>query len=402
MSIEKVTYTITEFLNENYLSKNYNASLVLSGVDKEDFKQHIGQNDFMINEVPLSLNTSLYYIEGKYIRMGDILIVAEYGNFDSTIQIQIYGETLKSTIEFYNLFYKNTVEPKLKNKKVTIGFYRLSFNTQGSLTSTYDRMDYENFDNVNDKFYPYLDINLFTKEFFTREENILVLSGKHGTGKTKFSSLLLKKAIENFELVKNNRNKNIVRLDSSEFEDLDEDNLTEIKVAYVKNEDILAEESFWGYLNDQNFDFVILDDLDYMLMPRVREASPEDIKRSKFISQFLSYTDGIIPTHTKFVITSNKITKDIDKALMRDGRMFDILSFRELSYEEAFDIWSSLKLPKDIFEENFKEKEKISHAELGSIISMIKKDKEMKAHSYLKDDSISEMHSARKNKKIGF
>jgi len=40
----------------------------------------------------------------------------------------------------------------------------------------------------------------------------------------------------------------------------------------------------------------------------------------------LSFTDGIVPTHTKFIITSNKIDSDIDPALRREGRMFDILT----------------------------------------------------------------------------
>jgi len=408
--LSKETYSLTSFLNEKFIADNYKISFNLDGVDKKCFLDIFKSKDQKLsnlirNEIPLNLESSLMYYTGMYLSE-EIMIVTEINVTGEVISLEIFAQTIENISKLYTFLYKETVEAELKKVIINIGFYRLSLNSRGEVESTYERLKKKNFKKINENFYPFLDTDMFMKEFFTRHENILILTGEAGTGKTKFSSLIMKMALEKYSLIKENRENKKVMGDIDDLEldfetgleSFSEDTYdsNEVKVAYLKNEDILAEESFWSYLTSQNFDFVIMDDLDYMLIPRTREISTEaDIKRAKFISQFLSYTDGIIPTSTKFIITSNKIDKDIDTALMRPGRMFDIFSFRGLSREEAISIWSDNDLDGKLFEKNFPDKEFINHAELGSVMAMLNKDPSIELRGYLKDESISLIQTAK-------
>jgi len=79
----------------------------------------------------------------------------------------------------------------------------------------------------------------------------------------------------------------------------------EVSVAYVKNEKILSTDEFWNNLSSQNYQLVILDDLDYALLPRTQAVSTgEDVDKNAFISQLLSFTDGIFENgnNTKFIM----------------------------------------------------------------------------------------------------
>ena len=84
-------------------------------------------------------------------------------------------------------------------------------------------------------------------------------------------------------------------------------------------------------------DLVILDDFDFMLGSR----DSEDTKQNKFLSKFLTFTDGVRKNKIKFIVTTNQEYRDMDKAILRKGRLFDVLEMRELSLEEGLEIWKS-------------------------------------------------------------
>ena len=163
-------------------------------------------------------------------------------------------------------------------------------------------------------------------------------------------------------------------------------------VQYIKSNDILTMDEFWRNLQKDLPDFVILDDLDYMLTKRDSEAmSHDDIKKNIFLNQLLSFTDGVQKNKTKFIITTNQSFDDVDSALLRKGRLFDILEFKELEKDEALNIWISEGLNKDEFVNLFTT-DFITQADLGSEIAK-RKNKRIKetTRSYLKDSSISKV-----------
>jgi SpoVK/Ycf46/Vps4 family AAA+-type ATPase len=155
-------------------------------------------------------------------------------------------------------------------------------------------------------------------------------------------------------------------------------------------------------LEADTYDFVILDDLDYMLTKRDSEVtSSDDAKKNNFLNQFLSFTDGIKKNNTKFIITTNQSFEDIDSALLRKGRMFDILELRRLDKNEALEIWKENELEESEFNSIFTQHEILS-ADLGSEINKrLNKRIENTLSPYLKEEGISKMTKAGRTKKIG-
>lgn len=157
-------------------------------------------------------------------------------------------------------------------------------------------------------------------------------------------------------------------------------------------------DEFWRTLQKDLPDFVILDDLDYMLTKRDSEVmTNDDAKKNAFLNQLLSYTDGVQKNRTKFIITTNQHFDDVDTALLRKGRLFDILEFRKLTNDEALKIWLEQELKEDEFHILFQGD--VLQSDLGSEIAK-RKNKRIKnvINSYLKEPSISKIK--RKNKRM--
>ena len=106
-----------------------------------------------------------------------------------------------------------------------------------------------------------------------------------------------------------------------------------------------------------------------------------------------------------FIITTNKETKEIDVAILRKGRTFDILNLRALNNAEAKDVWLSEGLKADKFMSSiFKDSDNILPCDLGSEISKIKASEKygIEIKPYVKEDGISMYSNAKTKRKIGF
>jgi SpoVK/Ycf46/Vps4 family AAA+-type ATPase len=251
----------------------------------------------------------------------------------------------------------------------------------GRLNSTMKLYSEEDFKYTNELFYPYIYTDIMFKQLFSHNENILILCGEPGTGKTSLGAQLLDYSMKNMDLMD--------RREDGIFED-------GIQAAYIKSTEVLAMDEFWRTLASKEYDLVFLDDLDYFLTSRDQEIQTnEDAVKNKFLSQFLSFTDGIEQNKTKFVITTNQPFDDIDDALLRKGRLFDILELRRLTNDEALTVWvdSGLSEKEFIFDGD------VLQADLGSEIEK-HLNKEVKIETYLSDESISKLKKF--NKKLGF
>jgi len=277
------------------------------------------------------------------------------------------------------------------------------------------------FEGTTSDFYPYLDTNELFRQYIMSDSNILLLCGKPGIGKTRlgnsFMEYLLTIAECDADIIEQKTTKSIkftnelLEIDPN-VNIVDVTNVIEIeeydgvKVAYVKNEEILAKDEFWNILQEESFKLVFLDDLDYGLLPRTQNVgTSEDINKNKFISNLLSFTDGIFEAgnNTKFIITTNREVKDIDTAVLRKGRTFDILELRDLSKDEALKIWLKNGLSEEAFNKEFSNDKRVLQADLGSAITMtlksLKANKELKP--YIKEDNISLYSKVKNPKKIG-
>lgn len=237
-------------------------------------------------------------------------------------------------------------------------------------------------DYVSEKYYPYICVDSLFKEFFASHESILLLTGEPGLGKSKLATLAMQYAI-------NHPNEIPYPIDSDKYY---------INLVFIRGTEVLSSEEFWMDLESFTPDFVIIDDLDNMLTTREADIqSQEDVLKNKFMNQFLSFTDGIEKRKTKFIITTNQNYRDIDSAVLREGRLFDIIEMRSLTKEEALDIWVSEGINEEYFDK-LQLGNKVSAAKLGSYI--YKHLHKSGDKSYLKEDGISKSNDVKNRRKI--
>jgi len=246
-----------------------------------------------------------------------------------------------------------------------ISFEEINY-INGKISSKYKSIELKHLENILPEFYPFINTDLLIESFLKSNENLMILAGEPGTGKSKFISLILK-----WILLNNFKN--------------------DYTVGIAKDINLLNNDEFWSKVS--NLDLLIFDDLDFMLGSR--NENREDIQKNNFLSKLLSFTDGVIKKNTKIIITTNQPINEIDKALLREGRIFEILNFRKLKKEEAKKIFKIYDIDYEINDEY------ISQAKVGSII-----DKKIKkidnSRSYLLEDGISILHSKKITKKAGF
>jgi len=291
--------------------------------------------------------------------------------------ISTYCKTQKINQKIFKLLTK--YEPTSGDVDLYMDNY---FSSKGQIDATLKVYKTDDFEYVNNLFTPYINTNIMFEQLYSNKENILILCGESGTGKTSLSSQLLKFSLEHTDMLPHEKDLDLL----NDF----------VQVAYIKSTELLAQDEFWRTLASKDYDLVILDDLDYFLTSRNQEIqTSEDVDRNKFLSQFLSFTDGIEQNKTNFIITTNQPFEDIDTAILRKGRLFDILELRKLTNKEALNVWVSAGLSK----KTFMFEGEVLQADLGSEIEK-HLNKDIKIEKYLYDESVSKLKKF--NKKIGF
>lgn len=322
-----------------------------------------------------------YNTEKKFYSESVIITVS--GNSRDTA-FNIYCKSEFDLNRIYNICLKHIDQEQESEVKA---FFESFYIKQNGIDKTTKVLTLKDVAETSELYYPFLDTKMMFEQFCTGNENILILTGLPGLGKTRFSNLLFKHLFQEPENIPYDKLEAIPELDEQFF-----------NIAYVKSTDILAMDEFWRTLQKELPDFVILDDLDYMLTKRESEViTSDDAKKNAFLNQLLSYTDGVQKNKTKFIITTNQHFDDVDTALLRKGRLFDILEFRKLTNSEAKKIWLSQDLKEEDFNNMFQDD--VLQSDLGSEIAK-RKNKRIKntISSYLKEPEISKIK--RKNKRM--
>ena len=317
--------------------------------------------------------------------LGDKIRMYVRGN-----SVDVYGTLCCQSEDICNAVWQAVIKYEDADESIDL-FMHSYFINNNILDDNTKQIKFEELNYISDKYYPYINTQIMFDQFFTGSENILLLVGEPGLGKSKMSTLALKHAFKNPDKLPYDKLADNPALDS-QF----------ITVVYVKSTDVLVNDKFWRELEKHDADFCIIDDLDYMLTKRDAEiTSSDDQKKNDFLNQFLSFTDGVEKHKTKFIITTNQKYDEIDSALLRKGRLFDILELRQLDKHEALDIWKDNDLLEEDFNNLFHTHE-ILPAELGSEISKrLNKRITTATDSYLKEDGISKVIKAGRSKKIG-
>jgi len=215
-----------------------------------------------------------------------VLVIAE--EIDRSVEIRILGrpdEVGKTVNEISSVFVPVPVR------------IRWVYNGKGDDVKLPIRVD----DLPETSFYPQLngeELTTYYDRFMTSRSNILVLIGPPGTGKTSFIKGLLH----------HTRSGGIVSYDPG----------------VLESDDIFAE-----FMSGKE-KFMILEDADTFLSSRTKSGNT-------IMHRFLNVGDGLISTSGKKIVFSTNLpsVRDIDPALLRPGRCFDVMRFGKLSTEQA-------------------------------------------------------------------
>lgn len=382
--------SLDEAMIQNYIANNYVFPLVNMEIMDSHYHEFIDNvtklygNDVKFDEIIISSTnktanlelTTVFFVELNYNHKGKNWTVNVYTND--------YNDTNKI------LEYIKKYEPAGMGIVIEVDNYYIENN--GALTTRKEFKEKKDIIDVSPLYYPYLNTDAMFKKYAYSSESILMLLGQSGLGKTKLVALLEKYMFDHPDYF--NCGKSDYILSDAEIT---------FKIAYVKNEEILARDTFWEEINNISYNIIFLDDADDCLLPRDSEVyTAEDVNRKKFMSQLLSYTDGINTNDTKVIITTNRPANMIDKAALRRGRTFDILQLKPLTRDEAKVIWEHYDLDPETFDKLFKEST-VLQSEIGAEIQMQLKLKELNESSfgdYLLCDDVSLIHTYRKKDNV--
>ena len=253
----------------------------------------------MINEKFGSVTGSFVDDRNFYLTApGDFLVIVKNDNYRTgsvgiaSFVFELYGNE-HDTVEI-----QNKIQDLLKTEKlVKISWYYKTARGNDCASLHVTGLN----QTLHDEFYPWLPngVDEFIKSYYTSSASVLVMYGPPGTGKTSFlRHLLLSQSIN----------------------------------AMVTYDDrVLKDDAFFvNYLTDDEHNALIVEDADLFLAPR--EDGDNDM-----MSKFLNVSDGLIKIMNKkmiFTTNINQVTK-IDPALLRPGRCFGAVEFRELTSKEA-------------------------------------------------------------------
>lgn len=154
-------------------------------------------------------------------------------------------------------------------------------------------------------FYPFLGegvegeevtLESYIHDYLTDSAPVLILIGAPGTGKSTFTRTLA--------------------------------HTSKLKTVICTDEGAVESGAVLSYVSKNNAGLLILEDVDNLL--KSREAG------NSFMSALLNESEGVCENEIKIVITTNLTNIDkVDSALIRQGRTFDIVDFRNLTREEA-------------------------------------------------------------------
>lgn len=232
---------------------------------------------------------------------GEETSAAIYSSYVGTfVRTKVRNFTCKVT--YYGQFDHVKIVYNLVSKE--IGFHKIPtifwyFSSDGGTQVEEISLNYEN--EIHDEYYPYIEggIDKFIDDYLASSESVLLLMGPPGTGKSSFLRYMINKHSLTATLT------------------YDE---------YLLEKDTI----FVNHITNSRSDILVLEDADVLLESR-------KTSQNKLMHKLLNVSDGIIKVNQKKMIftTNLESTRDIDPALLRPGRCFAVVHFRELTCKEA-------------------------------------------------------------------
>ena len=286
MSVDKLLEVIHEALTESVDTKLEDIRRMDLGKDMIELTAQSDELNLTLIKVFLSINEddNDYYDEEETI-LGEAVI--------ATIEVAGEAESLDNFVKAFKRLLK-AVQDQSRTSMI-----RWIFDSgNGHRDRTFQITKEWDIDRV---YYPWIETDLksYYQAFLDSKAQILVTFGPPGTGKTSFIRDL------------------ICEMNLNAFISYDMKVLT-------------SDSTFVRYLTDSIFDAIIIEDADELLTSARGDSN-------KIIAKILNISDGLIKLPRKKLIFSTNLSKvsDIDSAIIRPGRCFDVMEFRTLNKIEA-------------------------------------------------------------------
>ena len=286
MSVDKLLEVINEALTESVDTKLEDIRRMDLGKDMIELTAQSDELNLTLIKVFLSINEddNDYYDEEETI-LGEAVI--------ATIEVAGEAESLDNFVKAFKRLLK-AVQDQSRTSMI-----RWIFDSgNGHRDRTFQITKEWDIDRV---YYPWIETDLksYYQAFLDSKAQILVTFGPPGTGKTSFIRDL------------------ICEMNLNAFISYDMKVLT-------------SDSTFVRYLTDSIFDAIIIEDADELLTSARGDSN-------KIIAKILNISDGLIKLPRKKLIFSTNLSKvsDIDSAIIRPGRCFDVMEFRTLNKIEA-------------------------------------------------------------------
>lgn len=310
-------------MRDNYLSdKNGSPITRTAAVESDHYYSNYRKFEFMFNAVASGEN--VYYLEFKVKSTMEAAIKELFSLYRPSTSVEMLSVS-KAVVTVPGVYFASlssagsgiieveingiNVAPQVVKDhfsqlsiiiKPLVRWYYVQNENNNTITNN-TLLEVDDVKVIDDAYYPYITqgIEAFIDEYLNDKSSILILMGPPGTGKTSFIKHLIV-----------SRN---------------------LKASVTFDEKILSSDEFFvDWLFNSEESLLIVEDADVMLHSRKSESN-------KLISKFLNVSDGIVkPLNKKIIFTTNigQVSK-IDPALIRPGRCFDVVDFRELTLEEA-------------------------------------------------------------------
>lgn len=239
--------------------------------------------------------TNLFYLdEACYFTIPNRAIIAVWGlgkNSEAQIFVRFYGEwhLTKQLMDLFDAKWgqnpRSVVTWAFKNEKSEITYLD---NILAESKPVYG------------EFYPQIhqSIDTYLDSYWNSSASILLMVGKPGTGKTSLLRYML--------------------------------NRYQARALVSYEDSLLGSDNIFVNFLTGPYTCMVIEDADTLLKSRISDGN-------KDMARFLTASDGLLQfPKKKMVFTTNlEHIRDIDEALLRPGRCFDILHFRSLTESES-------------------------------------------------------------------
>lgn len=288
---------VLEVIDREIKKKNYLFSTT-KAVSLEKIKERdlvprlltLGKILLMENGIFVIVNEKALYV-----------IYVDYGNF-LTMTTEVKTDNAEKNEEAYKILedrLQDILRPKVERVNLEWG---VMIGGDVRFITIEEILD----DDIFKEAYPYLDLDGLVKDYTNNSQPILVLFGKPGTGKTRLIRYMLRHMAS-----------------------CDED--ANVRCLFTSDQRIIEDGYIFTRFLTGNYSVLILEDVDFHLTART------DGNTSMY--HLLNISDGVASNYMKYkkiILTTNLTSiSNIDKALLRPGRCYDVVEMKDLNTEEA-------------------------------------------------------------------